>query len=214
MLTAAEHYVAHQLLVKIYPDKPGLVSAVLRMSSKIKKNSGGGRSKNKLFDWIRRKHSENMIGKPNPSATESNKRRKGKPNGRKGIPCLPQTKAKISKKLTGRIGKSNSNRKKVYCVELDMIFNNCDEAAKYVGLKYSKVILQVAKGQHRSSGGYTWRFVNSDNTIDNFVSPADGRKSPRSSRAVLCIELNRIFRSTIEAAKFAGLKNYSDVYNV
>jgi hypothetical protein len=47
-LTPEEHYVAHQLLVKIYPDNELLIYAAHMMCS--------GRPSNKLYGWLRRKH--------------------------------------------------------------------------------------------------------------------------------------------------------------
>jgi hypothetical protein len=57
-LTPEEHFVAHQLLVKIYPTIPELVMAVRYMCYGSYKN--GGRIGNKLFGWLRRKHMEVM----------------------------------------------------------------------------------------------------------------------------------------------------------
>jgi len=54
-LTPEEHFVAHQLLVKIYPEKRTLVIAVLRMSHAEHYRG------NKVFGWLRRKHAE-VIG--------------------------------------------------------------------------------------------------------------------------------------------------------
>ena len=51
-LTPEEHYVAHQLLVKIYPLESKLVFAAHRMCS----NKNG--RKNKLYGWLRRKHAD------------------------------------------------------------------------------------------------------------------------------------------------------------
>jgi hypothetical protein len=51
-LTAEEHYVAHQLLIKIYPNESGLIYATLMMTC--------GRNTNKLYGWLRRKHSQSM----------------------------------------------------------------------------------------------------------------------------------------------------------
>lgn len=60
-LTPEEHFVAHQLLVKIYTDVPGLVYALARLSS--------GKStvrNNKLYGWIKRilstERSKAMLG--------------------------------------------------------------------------------------------------------------------------------------------------------
>ncbi len=50
VLTAEEHYVAHQLLAKIYPDVKGLVYAVVAMTGRGR----GVSHKNKLYVWIRK----------------------------------------------------------------------------------------------------------------------------------------------------------------
>lgn len=76
-LTPEEHYVAHQLLVKIYPHERGLLWAVMIMT--------GGRDhqprKNKLYGWLRRRVSAEMTGKPKS----------------------PETRAKLSAALKGRL---------------------------------------------------------------------------------------------------------------
>lgn len=51
-LTPEEHYVAHQLLIKIYPDNKNLAYAAMKMTignNKQKRN-------NKLYGWIKRKY--------------------------------------------------------------------------------------------------------------------------------------------------------------
>jgi hypothetical protein len=65
-LTPEEHYVAHQLLVKMYPDVDGLVYAVNKMavSSKYVKRN------NKRYGWLRRRYQhicKKRVGKKNPS---------------------------------------------------------------------------------------------------------------------------------------------------
>lgn len=50
-LTPEEHYVAHQLLTKIYPSHHGLANAALKMCH--------GRPTNKLYGWIRKRISAN-----------------------------------------------------------------------------------------------------------------------------------------------------------
>ena len=47
-LTSEEHYVAHQLLIKIYPNNSLLVFAAHKMCC--------GRFNNKLYGWLKRKH--------------------------------------------------------------------------------------------------------------------------------------------------------------
>lgn len=54
VLTAREHYIAHQLLVKIYPDNALLVKAAVMMTM----DSNGGRVGNRLYEWLKIKNSE------------------------------------------------------------------------------------------------------------------------------------------------------------
>lgn len=49
-LTPEEHYIAHQLLVKLYPNNVNLIRAASMMCT--------NRPTNKLYGWIRRRHSE------------------------------------------------------------------------------------------------------------------------------------------------------------
>lgn len=80
-LTAEEHYVAHQLLVKIYPKNYKLLSAAILMSS----NKHGGRSNNKMYGWLRRKAAKRM-----------SELRKGKTPWNKGKSWSDEMKQKIS----------------------------------------------------------------------------------------------------------------------
>lgn len=52
-LTPEEHYVAHQLLTKIYPNHRGLVWAAIQMTGHSKTEQRN----NKLYGWLRRKYS-------------------------------------------------------------------------------------------------------------------------------------------------------------
>lgn len=84
-LTPEEHYVAHQLLVKMHPDHRGLVWAAHQMT----KHQNGNRNGNKLYGWLKRKNQKIA------------KQRKGNKNGSYGkswyhlpgtlenIKCLP-----------------------------------------------------------------------------------------------------------------------------
>lgn len=53
-LTPEEHYLAHQLLIKMYPTIPGLAHAAQLMTV----HQTDGRTTNKLFGWIRKKCGE------------------------------------------------------------------------------------------------------------------------------------------------------------
>lgn len=59
-LSPEEHYVCHQLLVKIYPDNLKIVQAACAMSMT---RDGGPIRNNKLFGWLRKRKSELQKGK-------------------------------------------------------------------------------------------------------------------------------------------------------
>lgn len=53
-LTAEEHYVAHQLLVKIYQKNKPLAHAALLMAKRV--------TGNKAYGWLRRRHADSIRG--------------------------------------------------------------------------------------------------------------------------------------------------------
>lgn len=60
-LTPEEHYLCHQLLVKIHPNNAKLLNAALFMTA-----NGMGKRSNKVYGWLKRKYSEYMRGPSNP----------------------------------------------------------------------------------------------------------------------------------------------------
>lgn len=101
-LLPEEHFVAHQLLIKIYPNVTNLILAFGYMSSKTYGK------KNKIYGWLRRKLGKKMseinkgkkrIFTPEHRAklAESNRRRKGK--------YSEEHKRKISESLKGKPGR-------------------------------------------------------------------------------------------------------------
>ena len=63
-LTPEEHYVAHQLLVKMYPSHQGITFAGISMISTPPQYKG--RSTNKMYGWLRRAHAKAIRGSRNP----------------------------------------------------------------------------------------------------------------------------------------------------
>lgn len=63
-LTPEEHYVAHQLLVKLHPGNDNLIRAVHRMSSGSYKNPRN----NKSYGWVRKQFAQANSGTGNPMA--------------------------------------------------------------------------------------------------------------------------------------------------
>jgi hypothetical protein len=143
VLTAEEHYVAHQLLVKMYPHERKLVYAANRMSKQCVNN--------KTFGWLRRKHAENVSlqfkGKKLPLRTAEHCENLSK--ARKGI-CLKteeQNKAH-AEMLRGRIY-SDEHRKAISkgLTGKERSQEHCDAISKArTGNKYPK-LSEAKKGQ-------------------------------------------------------------------
>ena len=99
-LTPEEHYVAHQLLVKMYPKHRGLIWAAVCMSNGPQK----AERKNKLYGWLRRRFaiyvSETHRGKV--VSEESRLKMSLAKLGKKMKPHSAETKAKMSAVAKGK----------------------------------------------------------------------------------------------------------------
>jgi hypothetical protein len=73
-LTPEEHYVAHQLLTKIYPEHRGLSYAAMAM----------GAEGHKVYGWLRRNYSKKCTGIPKSEAFKESMR-KPKPQAHKDL---------------------------------------------------------------------------------------------------------------------------------
>ena len=97
-LFAREHFLAHQLLVKMYPSNRGLAWAALLMANREMFNPG----QSKRYDWLRRE-----------SGRHSSEEKKGKKpimtpakvncmKSRIGVPLTEEHRQKVSKALKGK----------------------------------------------------------------------------------------------------------------
>jgi hypothetical protein len=96
-LTAEEHFVAHQLLVKMHPENGRLAFALIALCM----DRDGVRLNNKLFGWMRRRaskaRSEATLGKARPAWIMEKMR-----IANKGRPLTPEHRAKVSAALRGK----------------------------------------------------------------------------------------------------------------
>lgn len=65
-LTAEEHFLAHQILVKLHPTHYGICFAAFRMTT----HTHGGRTNNKLYGWLRKRLAQN-VPKRGPMSQET-----------------------------------------------------------------------------------------------------------------------------------------------
>jgi hypothetical protein len=100
-LTPEEHFVVHQLLVKLNPNNRSLIYAVKRMTDGSTCNAGN----NKMYGWLRRKHanavSEQMTGR---ELSDYQRQRISESNSTREI--SDSTKIKISESLKSHFRKN------------------------------------------------------------------------------------------------------------
>ena len=153
-LTPEEHYVAHQLLVKMYPENRRLAHAANMM--------GSIRTNNKMYGWLRKRLSRSM-SEDNPNAggharREYNKKY-GSPNV--GYRHTEETKRHISERMKGdknsnADGRANRKRTRVVSVEdgTEYYFDSFKEAAAAFNANLAGV--SVARKEDRSYKGHYW----------------------------------------------------------
>lgn len=183
-LTAREHFVAHQLLVKIYPNVPGLVYALVKMSAG--KGYHKGRINNRLYEWIKRKNnklkSESKRGKPwtenrrksyelKPpiQSQEANKIRSEALLGRKtssgmlGKSHTSETKLKISENHKGKMYDSPRNTYAWLKTpdNIEILFGPLLYECKIYNLNLDYV-LHLCKNKKKSYKGWTFHRLATD----------------------------------------------------
>lgn len=109
-LTASEHYVAHQLLLKIYPNHTGLIKAAKMMTVE---GIGQDRSKNKWFEWLKIRYTESVKDKTFEEIYGSEKAREIKEkigNSTRGKTYEERYGSKKAKEVKQKISIKNSNQ--------------------------------------------------------------------------------------------------------
>jgi hypothetical protein len=172
-LTPEEHFVAHQLLIKVYPTHIGLARAAYMLTVN---KPGQNRNNNKLYGWIKRKLSSEKRSREHCKNLSVACLGKKKPEGfglsvstrMRGKKASEETKKKLKLRKPTMLGKthnlearkkiSDARSKQVLCVELNRKFHNCVEATIFIGLKNPSSIRDAARGKNKSAGGYTWKY--------------------------------------------------------
>jgi hypothetical protein len=163
-LTPEEHFVAHQLLVKLFPNNQKLIYAAALMT----RGHNGRRANNKLFGWIRKQfaltHSKAMKGKKRPKTQEhiDNHRQSLLANGNltgwpKGVargPMSEEEKLKRSQSLKGKSQPKNEQWRK-------------SQSLVQSGKVYDKVICPHCNFEGAGNSMKRWHFNNCKARFDN-----------------------------------------------
>jgi hypothetical protein len=142
-LTPEEHYVAHQLLVKIYPGNRSIAFAAGMMALNANKN----RPNNKLYGWLRVRMSQAMQGRTFSDDTikRMSLAKKGKQSHKKGIPTGIATPGCFKK---GNIPWNLNRPAYTRALEIDGItYNSRKEAAEKLGKDMTTIIRWLQKGR-------------------------------------------------------------------
>jgi len=97
-LTAEEHFVVHQLLVKMYPGIRGLIYAAIRMTGKGAYNR---KTNNKLYGWLKKKRS--TVGQSEEHRLKNSIANSGDKNHMYGKTRTDEVKEKLRIANTGKI---------------------------------------------------------------------------------------------------------------
>ena len=112
----------------------------------------------------RKKMSETKKGKKHTEETRKkmSESHKGENNPMYGKTLSEKTRKKMSE---SHKGENNPKATKVYCVELDMVFNTVIEASNFVGCNKSN-ISSVLRGRRKTAGGYHWLYAEDRNKVN------------------------------------------------
>lgn len=105
-LTPEEHFVAHQLLIKIYPGVDKLVFAAKMMTI----GNSNHRRGNKLYGWLRRRFIEN-ISKPCSEETKAKISAANKGKGGRNATYTEERRLQVSVQWTGVIRREDTKQK-------------------------------------------------------------------------------------------------------
>ena len=151
-LTGREHYIVHQLLVKIYPNNRGLIYALHAMSV-FKNASDGmlvGRSKNKRYSWVREKHAKQVSldrkGKTGYKQTEEHRNKCTQ--SRIGIKRSDETRQRMSNAKKGKVFSEEHKTN----ISISMKARNQSTSEEFIKEKTQryKKVSQALKGIKRS----------------------------------------------------------------
>jgi hypothetical protein len=149
-LTPEEHFLAHQLLMKIYPDVRGLARATQLMTV----HQTNSRTTNKLFGWIRRKCAKSM----SEWVIEWQKEN-GHPKGMLGKTHSDNTKKQVAE--TVKRLQTEAVGVRVYTYNLDGTFykefRTISECAEHLNTSPSNV-KYTAEGKFQHCGGKQIRY--------------------------------------------------------
>lgn len=183
-LTPEEHYLAHQLLVKIYPNNILLVNAATMMIP--------NRPSNKLYGWLRRRHQQTM-----------SKLQTGEGNSQHGTKWIYHIESRVSKKIS-KNEKIPSDWTEGRIVNFDSYFKKIEEKSlkkekiKKTRIRSKEERLKRIKTKHfmfRKTEGY--RRAKSCRLYKEFTDSNMSLRKFAESKNMIPMTLSKWFREFI-----------------
>lgn len=122
-----------------------------------------------------------------------------------------ETRKKLSKAISGIVRStetkekiSNSQKKKIICIETKEVFDSAKDAGLKIGIS-SCSIRACIYGKQPTAAGYHWEYTE-DNTIRK-----NKKQNLFNNKRIICFETGVIFSSLSEAAKSNNLYNVSHI---
>lgn len=178
LLTPKEHYIAHLLLVAIYPDSPAMYKALWNMCN-LKKDLRFSPSA-KTYSRIRNEYIKNTTGQNNhfygkqhsfESKLKISEKAKGRQTFlgkthtketkqkiaefRKGKTLSENTKNKISLSISGG---NHYNAKKIICTQTNMVFDSGKELSEHLNKPFS-TIRAYLNGRNRTPEWFHYKRI-------------------------------------------------------
>ena len=208
-LTAEEHFVAHQLLAKIFPTNYGIISAAVNM---VAGNQYQKRN-NKLYGWLRRKYSESKKGQ----TKENNSSVRQMAEKLRGRTKETHEYIRISAdKKRGRTKETNPGLKKM----ADTLSGRTKETHEYLAsaaVKKAGRTKETHLGVKRQAEKMTGRTKETHNSVRKMANTLRGRTKETHAGVKLQAEslrgrckLNAKFRIKLEEMRDSGEK-FTDI---
>lgn len=153
-LTAEEHFVAHQLLVKMHPESSKLLWAISAMRHATKRHARN----NRMYGWLRRRFAE-AISKATSGlkrSPEARARMAAAARGRKRKPHTAETRAKMSAAAKGR-PKSAAHRAALSAAKQGTVRGPHSEETKQKMSASQRVAVLTRNDSHKHDPAYRAR---------------------------------------------------------
>lgn len=97
-------------------------------------------------------------------------------------------------------GKDNAAHRSIYCIEYGEYLDIASNSEIY-GVKDLSSVIKCCNGKMNSAYGLHFLYVE-DVSYENIINKMNANTDQHHKKLVRCIELNKIFDSTVDAANF------------